>query len=123
MIMRAAVVGANGVEIQDAVCAVCDLRRDELLSQRRSPRVSHARQLAMYLARDLTTMSLAEIARAFDRDHSTVLHALRAVDGRLEPGSETAHQIHTVRLSLSTPGGGGPSKASGDAAPPPPPQP
>jgi chromosomal replication initiator protein len=111
------------VEIQDAVSAVCGLSREELLSQRRSSRISHARQLAMFLARDLTTMSLAEIARAFDRDHSTVLHALRAVDGRLEPGSETAHQIHTVRLNLSAPGGGERSEPPGAGGPPPASQP
>jgi chromosomal replication initiator protein len=111
------------IEIQDAVCAVCGLSREELLSQRRSSGISHARQLAMYIARDLTTMSLAEIARGFDRDHSTVLHALRAVDGRLEPGSETAHQIHTVRLNLSTAAVGDPHQAPGDATPPPSPQP
>ena len=80
------------VAIQDAVCAVCGLSREELLSPRRSTRVAHARQLAMYLARELTPMSLAEIARGFDRDHTTVLHAVRAVDGRLEPGSETAQR-------------------------------
>ncbi|MFL5869571.1 MAG: chromosomal replication initiator protein DnaA [Solirubrobacterales bacterium] len=109
-------------EIQDAVCAVCGLSREELLSQRRSAKVSHARQLAMYLGRELTSMSLAEIARAFDRDHTTVLHALRAVDGRLEPESETAHQIHRVRLDLGTPGGAGSSEPSEEATPPPPPQ-
>ena len=70
--------------------------------QRRSPGSSQARQLAMYLARELTTLSLAEIARAFDRDHTTVLHAIRAVAGRLEPGSETATAIHRVRLNLGT---------------------
>jgi chromosomal replication initiator protein len=110
-------------QIQDAVCAVCGLSRDELLSKRRSTQVSHARQLAMYLTRDLTTMSLAEIARAFDRDHTTVLHALRAVDGRLEPGSETAHQIHRVRLDLGTPGASGSTGAPDQAPPPPPPRP
>ena len=36
----------------------------------------------MYLARELTPLSLAEIARGFDRDHSTVLHAIRAVSSR-----------------------------------------
>jgi chromosomal replication initiator protein len=76
----------------------------ELLSSRRSPRVAHARQLAMYLARELTPMSLTEIARGFDRDHTTVMHALRAVEGRLEPGSETAERIHRIRADLGTPG-------------------
>ena len=92
-------------QIQDAVCAVCGLTREELLSSRRSTRISHARQLAMYLARELTPLSLSEIARGFDRDHTTVIHALRAVESRLEPGSETTERIHRVRADLGTPGG------------------
>ena len=56
----------------------------------------------MYLARDLTALSLAEIARGFDRDHSTVLHAIRTVSAKLEPGSETAASIHSLRSELGT---------------------
>jgi chromosomal replication initiator protein len=54
----------------------------------------------MFLARELTPLSLAEIARRFNRDHSTVLHATRAVAERLEPGSETADAIHRTRTRL-----------------------
>ena len=86
--------------IQDAVCAVSGLTRAELRSPRRSSRVARARQLAMYLARQLTPLSLAEIARGFDRDHTTVLHAIRAISARLEPGSETAETLHKVRSAL-----------------------
>jgi chromosomal replication initiator protein len=74
----------------------------ELLSRRRSPRVARSRQLAMYLAREMTSLSLAEIARGFDRDHTTVLHAVRSVSSRLEPGSETAQALHSVHLTLGT---------------------
>lgn len=88
--------------IQDAVCQVHALTRAELVSARRSPRIARARQIAMYLARELTDLSLTEIARGFDRDHTTVLHAVRAVSQRLEPGSETAATIHTVRSRLGT---------------------
>jgi chromosomal replication initiator protein len=90
--------------IQEAVCAVNGLQREELLSRRRAAPVARARQLAMYLARELTPLSLAEIARGFDRDHSTVLHATRTVSERLEPGSETAETIHRVRLVLGREG-------------------
>ena len=108
-------------QIQKAVCEVSGLSREELLSSRRSNRVSHARQLAMYLARELTPMSLSEIARAFDRDHTTVIHALRAVDSRLEPGSETADAIHRVRVDLGTPDGpSGPGAGRGPDNPHPP---
>ena len=43
-----------------------------------------------------------QFAREFDRDHSTVVHAIRAVSKRLEPGSETSEAIHRVRSSLGT---------------------
>jgi chromosomal replication initiator protein len=108
--------------IQSAVCEVCELRREDLLSSRRSTKVSHARQLAMYLARELTPLSLSEIARSFDRDHSTVIHALRAVEARLEPGSETAERIHKVRADLGTPTDPGGSPADGETDDPRPPQ-
>jgi chromosomal replication initiator protein len=123
---RAAAAGAASptlAQIQDAVCAVCGLQREELLSSRRSARVAHARQIAMYLARELTPMSLTEIARGFDRDHTTVLHALRAVEGRLEPGSETAERIHRIRVDLGTSDAGGGRERPDDASRPPDPQP
>jgi chromosomal replication initiator protein len=89
--------------IQDAVCAALGITRAELLSPSRTERVVRARQLGMYLARDLTSLSLAEIARAFDRDHTTVLHAIRAVEGRLEPDSPLATTMHKVRDTLRNP--------------------
>ena len=69
--------------IQDAVCSVLGISQ-QATALRLSARseVSRARQLAMYLARELTALSLAEIAREFDRDHTTVLHAIRAVSSR-----------------------------------------
>jgi chromosomal replication initiator protein len=104
--------------IQNAVCAVNGLTREELLSKGRSPRVARARQLGMYMARELTGLSLAEIARAFDRDHTTVLHAIRSVKSRLEPGSETAEAIHRVHVSLGTkPAGEDPSTETGHDPP------
>lgn len=88
--------------IQDAVCAAYGLSRAELVSSKRTPHVARARQLAMYLAREITPMSLTQIARAFDRDHTTVIHAIRAVDQRLEPGSDTAGAVHRIRAQLGT---------------------
>jgi chromosomal replication initiator protein len=87
--------------IQEAICSVYSVSRDDLLSAKRSSRISHARQLAMYLAREETSISLAQIARAFNRDHTTVLHAIRAVAGRLEPGSDTIVSLHRTRELLT----------------------
>jgi chromosomal replication initiator protein len=88
--------------IQDSVCSVLGVSKEELLSARRTPRVARARQLAMYLCRELTPLSLAQIAREFDRDHSTVLHAIRAVESRLEPGSEIHEDVDRIRGELSS---------------------
>lgn len=86
--------------IQNAVCTACGITKADLLSARRASRISHARQLAMYLARELTDLSLAQIARSFDRDHTTVLHSVRTVSRRLEPGSETEKLVHRIRKDL-----------------------
>jgi chromosomal replication initiator protein len=74
--------------IQRAVCEVMHLAPAEMRSKRRTASAVRGRQLAMYVARNQTELSLAEIARGFDRDHSTVLHSIRAVDRSLEPGSD-----------------------------------
>jgi chromosomal replication initiator protein len=86
--------------IQEATCVVFEVSRSDLLSARRTVRVVHARQLAIYLTRDLTSLSLAEIARGFNRDHSTVLHAVRAVSSRLEAGSDTTVLLERTRALI-----------------------
>jgi chromosomal replication initiator protein len=88
--------------IQEAVCAVMGLTRQDLLSPSRSPRITRARHLAMYMARELSGLSLAQIAREFDRDHSTVLHAVRRVGGQLEPGSPMHRNLTAARTLLDT---------------------
>ena len=68
-------------EIQRAVSAHFDLKPLDLVSARRARIVARPRQIAMYLAKRLTTRSLPEIGRKFGgRDHSTVIHAVRRVE-------------------------------------------
>lgn len=86
--------------IRQAVSSVLGVPEAEILSTRRTPRVVRARHLAMFIARELTQLSLAQIAREFERDHSTVLHAIRTVEAKNEPGSDTAGDIHSVRAAL-----------------------
>ncbi len=89
--------------IQHATCSVLGVLHRDLLSTRRTARVTRARQLAMYLTRELTSLSLAQIAHEFNRDHSTVLHSLRAVTARLDPGSETLALLDQTRAMIQTP--------------------
>jgi chromosomal replication initiator protein len=93
--------------IQEAVAAATGVSGDQLVSSSRVPRVARARQVAMYLSRELTDAPVAVIARAFDRDHTTVLHAIRAVEGRLEPGSSTLAAVNEARATLGIRSGAG----------------
>lgn len=95
-----AIMAPSVAAIQESVGSVLGVEISAMCSASRIPRVARARQLAMYLAREMTPLSLTQIAREFDRDHSTVIHSVRAVEGRLEPGSDTAEAIHNVRRSL-----------------------
>ncbi len=78
-------------ETIDAVCQRFNISRNDLLSQRRTRNVLLPRQIAMYLAKNLTLRSLPHIGRHFGgRDHTTVIHsvnkiaALRLVDWSID---------------------------------------
>jgi chromosomal replication initiator protein len=71
-------------DIQDAVGEACGVELDDLVSPNRAARISWPRQLAMYLARELTDATLPAIGRAFGgRDHATVLYAVRRARERI----------------------------------------
>ncbi len=64
-----------------AVCQVCQISRNDILSARRPRNIVRPRQVAMYLAKTLTLKSLPEIGRWLGgRDHTTVLHAVRKIE-------------------------------------------
>ncbi|WP_448658854.1 chromosomal replication initiator protein DnaA [Sphingomonas sp. CJ99] len=68
-------------EIQRAVSAHYHVRQIDLISARRAVAIARPRQIAMYLAKRLTTRSLPEIGRKFgNRDHSTVIHAVKRIE-------------------------------------------
>jgi chromosomal replication initiator protein len=68
-------------EIQRRVAEHYNMRLSEMTSDRRARAVARPRQVAMYLAKQLTTRSLPEIGRKFGgRDHTTVIHAIRKIE-------------------------------------------
>lgn len=80
-------------EILDATAQEFDVERESLLARDRRPDVAAARQVAMYLARELTEHSLPEIGRGIGgRNHSTVLHAVNRVSAaiRSDPAVRSA---------------------------------
>jgi chromosomal replication initiator protein len=94
--------GASLEAIQDAAAAAFDLSRDRLIARDRSPKVALARQIAMYLARELTDVSLPEIGRGFGRDHSTVLHAHKRIAADVAAGGPAARTVDMLRERLDS---------------------
>ncbi len=89
-------------EIQQATCDSFALTREELVGRGRSARVIWPRQVAMYLARELTEQSLPTIGRAFGRDHSTVLNACARADQRLSRDRPAFDAVQALTQKLST---------------------
>jgi chromosomal replication initiator protein len=86
--------GASIQSIQDAVCRHFRVTHLDLCSRRQGRAVSRPRHVAMWLARHATAASLPEIGRAFgDRDHTTVMAALRRVDARMAADAAFAGQV------------------------------
>jgi chromosomal replication initiator protein len=75
--------------------------RADLLSARRTANVVRPRQIAMYLAKTLTLRSLPEIGRRFGgRDHTTVLHAVRKIEGLVQGDKGLADEIEGLKRLL-----------------------
>ena len=90
-------------EIQKRVGEHFDLKPLDMVSARRARAVARPRQIAMYLAKRLTTRSLPEIGRKFGgRDHSTVIHAVRRIEELRDSDGEVDA---AVRMLLSELGG------------------
>jgi chromosomal replication initiator protein len=88
-------------EIQAAACQHFDLSPEELVSQSRAARVIWPRQVAMYLARELTGESLPAIGRHFGgRDHTTVLHAWRRTTAKINTDSTSRQAVDSLREQL-----------------------
>lgn len=87
--------------IQEEVAAYFGLAPIEMRSQRRGRQVARPRQIAMFLCRDFTSHSLPVIGRHFgDRDHTTVLHAIRHVKSLCESSPLVAHDVDALRCRL-----------------------
>ena len=71
------------------------------MSSRRTANVVRPRQIAMYLAKTLTLRSLPEIGRRFGgRDHTTVLHAVRKIEGLVGNDAVLAEEVEILKRLL-----------------------
>ena len=90
-------------EIQRKVAEHYNLRLTDMVSARRARNVARPRQVAMYLAKQLTQRSLPEIGRRFgNRDHTTVMHAVSRVSELIAADAGFAEDVALLRKMLET---------------------
>ncbi len=88
-------------EIQKRVAEHFNIRISDMHSARRARSVARPRQVAMYLAKQLTSRSLPEIGRKFGgRDHTTVMHAVKKVDELRDLDTSFAEDVELLRRML-----------------------
>jgi len=89
-------------EIQIMVAKHFKVSKPDLLSSRRSRSVVRPRQIAMYLSKMLTSRSLPEIGRRFgNRDHTTVLHAVRKVEQLMSEDNSFAQEVELLKRMIA----------------------
>lgn len=90
--------------IIDVVADFFHLAADDIHGHNREYHIAHARQIAMYLARKHTPLSFPAIAREFDREHTTIVHATRKVERKLkESDKKLEGEIKALEKALANP--------------------
>ena len=88
--------------IQKTVARYFDINVDYLTSKKRSRDISYPRQVAMYLCRELTEMSLPKIGHAFGgRDHTTVMHACDKIQEDIEKSAEIRRTVNELKRTIT----------------------
>jgi len=100
--LLSATVGQVTVElIQKTVAEVYKIKVADMYSKRRPNSIAMPRQVAMYLAKEMTQKSLPEIGELFGgRDHTTVLHAVRKISEQRTKDAELNHTLHVLEQTL-----------------------
>jgi chromosomal replication initiator protein len=87
--------------IQKTVADFFNIKVADMYSKKRPANIARPRQIAMYLAKELTQKSLPEIGELFGgRDHTTVLHAVRKIAADRAKNPEVNHELHVLEQTL-----------------------
>ena len=87
--------------IQKAVADFYNIKVADMYSKKRPANIARPRQIAMFMAKELTQKSLPEIGDLFGgRDHTTVLHAVRKINEERAHDSHLNHEIHVIEQTL-----------------------
>ena len=88
--------------IQNFVSSYFNIKKQDLLGKKRKAQFAFPRQIAMYLCRDMINESYPQIAAAFSRDHTTILHAYDKITKEIERNEETKNMISEIKQKLTT---------------------
>jgi len=85
------------------VCKFYSIDNDVLRSTLRNKVTTEARQMAVYLVRKLTNLSLPDIGKEFNRDHATILHSIRKVESSIKSGNTTLqNNIRDITANINS---------------------
>ena len=89
--------------IQKRVAAHYSVRVSEMFSARRARNIARPRQIAMYLAKNLTSLSYPEIGRQFGgRDHTTVMHAVKTIENLMKSDAQLSEDVELIKSILAS---------------------
>lgn len=88
--------------IQDFISTYFNIKKQDLLGKKRKAQFAFPRQIAMYLCRDVINESYPQIAAAFSRDHTTILHAYDKISKEIDKNPETKQIILDIKSKLSS---------------------
>ncbi len=88
--------------IQDFISTYFNIKKQDLLGKKRKAQFAFPRQIAMYLCRDVINESYPQIAAAFSRDHTTILHAYDKISKEIDKNPETKQIILDIKAKLSS---------------------
>lgn len=86
--------------IQEEVCKYYNIKLEDFKSRKRTKNIAYPRQIAMYLARELTDLSLPKIGEEFGKDHTTVIHAYEKISNEIKQDELLSRQIEELKKRI-----------------------
>jgi len=87
--------------IMGEVARTYNLTVADITSKNQSKNISHARKIAMYIIREITDLPIMEIGRIFDKDHSTVVYALKSINNALDKNQFERATVNDIIKNIS----------------------
>ena len=91
----------NPLDIMNIVCEELDISLKDVKSSKRNYDIAYARQLCMYLLKDILKLQLVKIARHVGRsDHTTIMHGISKIEKMMEKDEDISHQVQDLKAKI-----------------------